>query len=268
MKGKTVALTRPYDQVIETGNLIKQYGGQPYFIPSIEIKPTCNLQVMKDFLFKLQNCQVDYVLFMSVNGIRYLFSCSETLELCSQLKLGLKNAVVIAVGPKTAQELKKYGIIVGLVPEEYSSDGIINCLTQNDLIGKSVYVPRTSGASPNLAERLRTLGANVHELYVYNSVLPRYRDLDKQFLEDLKSGKIDAIIFGSSLSAKNLLEMLHVFVPREKLLQLLNEKLIIVSIGPVTAETLSKLGLDVDVMPNTYLFIDAIKELVHYWKTR
>ena len=37
LKGRTVALTRPRDQAEETGKLIKQYGGEPYFIPSIEI---------------------------------------------------------------------------------------------------------------------------------------------------------------------------------------------------------------------------------------
>jgi uroporphyrinogen-III synthase len=265
LKGKTVAITRPFDQIEETGNLIKLYNGQPYFVPLIEIKPTCDLQAVTDFFSKLQNCQIDYVVFMSVNGIRFLFSFAEDLGLSSELKVGLNNVVVIAVGPKTAQELTNCGIIVGLVPKDYSSNGILQCLTEQGVSGKSVWIPRTSGASPTLADSLRELGTNVHELYVYESLLPRYTGLYKQFLEDLKSGKIDAIIFGSSLSAKNLFKIFVDFVSKQDLCDLMNRALTIVAIGPITAKTLRELGLRVDVMPKKYLFEEALKELSQHW---
>lgn len=264
LKGKTIALTRPSDQTEETGNLIKTYQATPYFIPSIEINPTCDPDAVKRFVSELQSRQVDYVLFMSVNGVRYLFSCCEPLGIFSELKSCLNQVVVVAVGPKTANALQKHGIAVDLVPEQYSTEGLIPRLKEQGVSGKSVWIPRTSGASPVLAKGLVSLGADVHELYVYESQLPSYSDLHTQFLESLRQRKIDAIIFGSSLSAKNLFKMLRGLVSEKELKELLNA-LTVVAIGPITAKTLHKLGLHVDVVPKKYLFEDALDALANFF---
>jgi uroporphyrinogen-III synthase len=265
LKERTVAITRPRDQAEETGNLIKQYGGKPYLIPTIEIKPTCDSTAVQNFVTELEDHKIDYVLFMSVNGIRYLISCAEKLGLKRQLMENLKKTVVMAVGPKTAQELTSHDITVGLVPTKYSSSGIIQCLKQQDIYGKSIYIPRTRGAKPDLANNLKNLGAIVHELYVYESLLPHNQEQNKKFLNNLKQGTINAIIFGSSLSAKNLFKMLENHIPKKNLQTLLNEQLTIVAIGPVTADTLIELGLTVNVMPKTYLFEETLKSLAQHW---
>jgi len=266
LKGRTVAITRPVNQAQETASLIKSCGGVPYFIPSIEIKEICDLEFVKHFVSELRFNKIDYVLFMSVNGIRYLISCAKNLKLEQQLVYDLNKVAVLAVGPKTAQEIVDFGVSVDLVPEKYSTNGIINCLKQHGVSGKTVYVPRTKGAPPDLANNLRKLGAFVHELHVYDSLLPTDQTLNKKFLTDLREGTIDAIIFGSSLSAKNLFEMLKDDISQEQLQDLLNTNLVIVAIGPTTAQALSNLGLHVDVVPKKYLFTETLKVLVNYWK--
>jgi len=265
LKGKTVAITRPREQAEETGKLIKQYGGKPYFIPSIEIKAASDLSAVESFIAELAKEKIDYVIFMSVNGIRYLLSSAENLGLKTQLKKGLEKTLTMAVGPKTAQELRNHNIPVGLVPAKYSSEGILECLRQYGVSGKSIYIPRTRGATPDLANRLRAMGGEVQEVYVYESMLPSDQDLKKRFLQDLIDGKIDAIIYGSSLSARNLFKMLRELISKEKLRDIMNNKLTIVAIGPVTAETLSEIGLRVDVMPEKYTFEEALIKLAHRW---
>lgn len=266
LKGRTVAITRPVDQAQETANLIKSFSGVPYFIPSIAIKHTCDLESVKHFASELKANKIDYVMFMSVNGIRYLISCAKNLKLERQLVQDLNKVAVLAVGPKTAQELVDYGVCVDLVPEKYSTDGIINCMKQHGVSGKTVYIPRTKGAPPELANNLRNLGAFVYELYVYDSLLPTDQTLNKKFLSDLREGLIDAIIFGSSLSAKNLFEMLKDDISQKQLKDLLNTHLAVVAIGPTTAQTLSSLGLRVDVVPKKYLFTETLNALADYWK--
>lgn len=268
LKGRTVAITRPVDQAEETGELIKSFGGVPYFIPSIEIQETCDAESIKHFVNELENKKIDYVLFMSVNGIRYLLSCASRFGLKSRILTNLKNVAVLAVGPKTAQELNKHDVFVDLVPEQYSSEGITNCLQKHGINAKTVYIPRTKGATPDLANNLADLGAFVHEFYVYTSLLPADPDLNQKFVNDLQNGVVDAIIFGSSLSATNLFEMLKNEVSHERLRNLLNSKLTIVAIGPVTAHSLSELHLRVDVMPKKYLFEEALKLLAKHWKIK
>jgi uroporphyrinogen-III synthase len=81
-------------------------------------------------------------------------------------------------------------------------------LARFQLAGKTVAVPRTTSASPTLRDALSEVGANVEEVYVYESGMPQDEQVKKLFLEDLQAGKIDAVVFGSALCARNLFQML------------------------------------------------------------
>jgi uroporphyrinogen-III synthase len=266
LKGKTVALTRPVGQAEEAGKLILERGGIPYYIPAIEIKGLSNPAPVKKFVAELQKGQVEYVILMSTNGVKYLFEASESLKLTSQLKAGLSKAYVIGVGPRTAQAITECGVRVDLVPTKYSSEGLIECLQGRNVSGKTIRIPRTSGAAPTLTDKLREMGAKVEEIYVYESGLPVDEALKEKFYQDLKNVKIDAIVFGSGLSAKNIFKMLTEKAPMDAVRELINGKVTTVAIGPTTAEALKEMDVKVDVIPESYLFEEALSSLAKYWR--
>jgi uroporphyrinogen-III synthase len=265
LKGKTIAITRPSGQAEEVAEMIRKRGGKPYFIPAIEIKAPSDLSLIKNFIEELKKEKVDYVIFMSVNGVRYLLSASESLRRLDATLERLKKTATVAVGPKTAQELKAHKIPVNLVPSKYTSEGLLESLRQLDIAGKTIRIPRTSGATPTLKEKLREMGALVKEVYVYDSCLPIDQNLREKFFQDLTAEKIDAIIFGSALSVKNLFQMLGDQISSEKLRDLMNRKVVVVAIGPVTADALVDMGVKVDVMPDRHLFEEALTALARYW---
>jgi uroporphyrinogen-III synthase len=266
LKSKTIAITRPRGQAGDLARMVAARGGKPYFIPAIEIKPPSDLDPIKKFISELHSGTVDYVIFMSVNGVRYLLSAAESLALLDETVAGLKKTVTIAVGPKTAQELEAHRIQVNLVPSAYTSEGVLQSLRQLDVRGKVMRIPRTSSASPALKEELREMGALVQEIYVYESVLPADLKLTDMFFQDLTAEKIDAIMFGSTSCVKNLFEMLGNRISSDRLRDLLNSRVTVVAIGPVTAGALAELGVKVDVMPDRHLFEEALDALAHYWK--
>jgi uroporphyrinogen-III synthase len=269
LKGKTIALTRPAGQAEEAGKLIEETGGVPYYIPAIEIKGLNNSASIKKFIAELVEMQVDYVIFMSTNGVKYLFSGAEELKQTSQLKEGLAGTFVIAVGPRTAEALEKdYQVHVSLVPTKYSSEGLIECFGEGEVAGKKIRIPRTSNATPTLTDKLREMGADVEEIYVYASGLPADEKIKEQFYSDLTSGKIEAIIFGSGLSAKNIFKMLSEKASMETLRGIVNSKVTTIAIGPTTADALKDMGINVDVMPDNYLFEDAISALAKFWSNK
>ena len=92
------------------------------------------------------------------------------------------------------------------------------------------------------------------------------KKLKDKFFQDLTSGKIDAIVFGSGLSAKNIFKMLSEKASMETLRALINSKVTTVAIGPTTAEALREMGIKVDVMPQDYLFEEALTALARYWE--
>jgi len=267
LKGKTIAITRPRGQAEELAEMIEKRGGTPYFIPAIEIKRPSDLSPIKEFISELQKGEVDYVIFMSVNGVKYLLDAAESLGQYDETVAGLKNTRTIAVGPRTAQGLKGHKIQVNIVPPKYTSEGILQTLRQLDVSGKTIRIPRTSTASPALKETLIEMGALVQEVYVYESSLPVDQNLRENFFQDLTAEKIAAIIFGSTSCVKNLFQMLSDRISSEKLRDLMNKKVTIVAIGPVTADALVEMGVKVDVMPDRHLFEEAVAALARYWNS-
>jgi len=152
-----------------------------------------------------------------------------------------------------------------LVPSKYTSEGLLESFRQRDISGKTICIPRTSGATPILKEKLGEMGAIVKEVYVYGSMLPINKNLREKFFQDLTAKKIGAIIFGSALSVKNLFLMLSDQISPEKLRDLMNRKVAVVAIGPVTADALVEMGVKVDVMPDKHLFEEALTALARYW---
>ena len=265
LKGKVVALTRPAGQAEEAGKLIQAKGGVPYYMPAIEIKPLSNHEPVTRFITELQTGTVDYVILMSTNGVKHLFEVAQSVNQINALRSGLEKTFVIGVGPRTAQELEAYNVHVDLVPEKYSSEGLLEVLKVKDIAGKVIRIPRTTSAAPTLKNQLTDMGADVQEIYVYESGLPISEKLKNKFHEDLTNGHIDAILFGSGLSAKNIFKMLTEKTPIEQLQKILAEKTTIIAIGPTTAQALKELNIKVDVIPKTYLFEEAITALAEHW---
>ncbi|MDR1992483.1 MAG: uroporphyrinogen-III synthase [Nitrososphaerota archaeon] len=265
LRERVIAITRPAEQANEAGALIRAKGGIPYYIPAIEIKPLSNQEPLKKFILELQEGTVDYVVLMSTNGVKHLFSAAKDIQQTSQLYLGLKKSSVIAVGPKTAEALMATGVYVDMIPQKYSSDGLLEALSNTDIRGKKFRIPRTSNASPILTNTLRQMGADVEEIYVYESGLPIDEALKTKFYNDLSAGYISAILFGSGLSAKNIFQMLTEKAPLEQLRQILAKQVTIVAIGPTTAQALNELAIKVDVVPDDYLFDSALDALARHW---
>jgi uroporphyrinogen-III synthase len=155
-----------------------------------------------------------------------------------------------------------------MVPQQYSSEGLLKALEGKDLQGKKIRIPRTSNATPTLTDTLREMGADVEEIYVYESGLPMDEKLKEKFYQDLTSGYIDALVFGSGLSAKNIFKMLAEKASMEKLRRLIEQKVTTVAIGPTTAQALREMDIKVDVVPKDYLFESALCALAEYWNAQ
>ena len=119
------------------------------------------------------------------------------------------------------------------------------------------------GVSPALRKNLESKGAFVREIHVYEQQAPMDYGVAKAFIEHLKSGRIDAIVFGSSQSVKNFLQVMGAFLTQDSLQEILRRPLV-VALGPETAKTLHNNGLKVDIVPETYTFQEALVALAQY----
>ncbi len=124
-------------------------------------------------------------------------------------------------------------------------------------------MPRTNKPSDYLRKELKKICYNVLEFPIYISALPRERSEVFRLIEDIISGDVDIITFTSSATARNLFQMADEFELFPNLREALNQRMIVVAIGPVTEKTLTESGIKVNVRPNkftTEAMIDALQE--------
>jgi len=121
---------------------------------------------------------------------------------------------------------------VEYVARTHSGVGLANELGER-LRGRSVLLPRSDRANPDLPAALKTHGAEVTEVIAYRTLQPG--EVDRQKLSRVSAGEADAILFFSPSAVQNFAEL----VGAEHFLGLQNG-LAITAVGPVTAEALRK----------------------------
>lgn len=268
LKGKIVAITRPRDQAQDIADLIISLGGTPYVVPTVEIQPVKSSPQIKQLIDKIFGGKVGLVVFMSQNAVTSLIDASLNMGLKEDLLRALGSVGIVTVGPRTSKSLETCGLTSAATPINHSSDGIIGEIEKLNLEGKEVAIPRTDKASDYLKIELEKRSIGVFEFTVYETSLPLDKSKINDLLKDLLKGKIDVITFTSSSTAQNLFAIAKEHKLQDEVQKALNEKVIVVSIGPVTRKTLEDLHVKVDVMPDSYTVEDMITALDRYFSQK
>lgn len=263
LKGKKIVITRPRSQTKEIVKSIKALGGDVTLLPMVEIKTIYDKRKFDVFGRELADGLVDYVVFMSDNGVKSLIDISRRFQKKSLLLDAIRNAVVVAVGDKTATRLRFEGIDVKIIPREFSSKGIVEELSNVDLTHKKIYIVRTSAASNYLRDCLSKYGAVVSEYYVYESRRPEASKGLESVVNQLLNGDVWAMVFTSPSTIENFLVLSGQFISRKGLIECL-KRIVVAAIGPVTGSTLTKEGIQVNVTPKRFLSLDLVEELERY----
>jgi len=202
---------------------------------------------------------VDWLVLMSPNGANLLFDILRSHG--NLLPSVLGDLQLLAVGPKTKEALARQGMHGVHLPDKFSSMGIADFLSTQDLGGKRILLARSSSADDSLARELANNGATVATVNLYDSVIPSDATSFQRFVDLIGRDDIQAILFTSSLSASNLFTMSKNSIDLDELVPRLR-KIRIGAIGPVTARKLAELGVPTTVMSETFIIDDALKELL------
>jgi len=202
---------------------------------------------------------VDWLVLMSPNGANLLFDILRSHG--NLLPSVLGDLQLLAVGPKTKEALARQGMHGVHLPDKFSSMGIADFLSTQDLGGKRILLARSSSADDSLARELANNGATVATVNLYDSVIPSDATSFQRLVDLIGGDDIQAILFTSSLSASNLFTMSKNSIDLDELVPRLR-KIRIGAIGPVTARKLAELGVPTTVMSETFIIDDALKELL------
>lgn len=230
LRNKTIAITRSPQEAHEFFHLIEAEGGSAVAIPAIEIIPASS-KVAHHLIASLKKKNYNYCAFMSAQAVTVFF------DLVEDAAIALSKTSVIAVGPRTKQKLESYGVKVDMMPEKFSSIGLADLLSRDDVRGKKIIIPRSREAGDFAAKALSELGMEVEEVFLYSARVAEVTQTWKQFADLLSQKRIDAIVFTSASNVRAFLQIM------KKMNREMPRDVRSISIGPFTTTELAKMGM-------------------------
>jgi len=243
---KRILITRPRAQADDFAEKLRSAGFEPILFPVIEIQPVENNIALERALSKI-NCY-EWIVFTSVNAVDVFFALTPT-----PLPKGEGQGVrVAAIGPKTAEALRKHNIEPDFIPDEYVGEAIMSGL--GDVKGKWILLPRAEIARQELPEAISNAGGIPHEIVVYKTLPAK---VDKNGLETLKSG-VDVVTFTSASTVENF-----VALTRQHGLDPLNlpTNPMFACIGPITEQAAREAGFQNIITAKEYT-TDGLLEVI------
>ena len=255
--GKHMLVTRTREQAPELSNLLSAYGADPVECPTIEVVPPETWSELDQAVADLRRYQ--WVIFTSVNGVRPFM---DRLRHQGQDARGLSGLRLCCIGPRTAEELARYGLSADLIPsEEFQAEGVIEALRHAGVTGQRILIPRAAVAREILPEQLRALGADVQVVTAYRTVLPSG---DSSDLKDrFRRHDIHVITFTSSSTVRNFRRLFDSGEEMKKL----TEGTVVACIGPITAKTAREQGLHVTMTAAQNTVPALVEAIVQYFST-
>jgi uroporphyrinogen III methyltransferase/synthase len=262
--GYRILVTREHMEGFER---LEELGAEILEFPTIEIIPPASYAELDSSIERITS--YDWIVFTSRNGVKYFFR--RFFERDKDIR-ELKGIRICTVGTKTAQEVKNYGMKVDLIPGDFRAEGLIESFVKLGqghstasgqkiknsglLKGMRFLLPRAEKAREIFPEKVRELGGEIDVPVVYRTVKPESRG--KRLRRFLREGRISMATFTSGATFDNFREIMG--EDADEYLQ----GIPIAAIGPVTAKSIEKAGLRVDIMPKEATIEAMVEEIIQW----
>ncbi len=253
--GKTVVVTRPEHQSDAFIEQLLERGAEPFLFPVIDMVEPDDLAPLDEAIRTLE--AYDGVIFTSVNGVRWFM---KRLKFHNLDIRELKGKRLYCIGPKTEQAVRDLGVRVDAVPEEYVAESLVDCLGRENIEGKRYLLPRAQVARETLPEKLAELGARVDVAPAYKTVCPPADTA--QLRQRLAEGTLDVVTFTSSSTVQHFMKLAGDNAVAAM------QHVIVACIGPITAKTAEKLGLEVAIQADEYTVDGLVRAMETYFTDR
>lgn len=256
LAGKRIVVTRAVQQTSDLFARLSAAGAIPVSLPLVSFAPPQDYAALDAALDQLQS--FDWIIFTSANAVDAVATRAHTRQLVilrasdedarrastapSSPKLPEATPSVnrvpqiAAVGPATKAAATAAGFPVDYTAKTHLGTALAGELSE-PLRNKSVFLPRSDRANPDLPKALRALNAKVTEVIAYRTLPPS--DTDRQRATQTLAQNADAVLFFSPSAVQNLTDLLgrDAFVA-------LHHKIAIAAIGPITARALREAGVE------------------------
>jgi uroporphyrinogen-III synthase len=234
----------------EMVRLLQRHGLQPIEAPSLREVPLSDQREALAFGEALMAGDCDVVVLLTGVGARALLDALATRWPEADVLRALGAVPIACRGPKPVAVLKELGIRPAVTaPEPNTWRDLLAALAPIDLAGKRLWVQEYGRPNEDLLDALRARGAQVHSAAVYAWQLPEDLRPLRNAVDALCGGEADAILFTSARQLDHLIQIAAQMGRESALRDALRERVLVVSIGPMTSEALAEQGLRADLEP-------------------
>ncbi len=249
-------VTRPRAQAVALCQLLQSSGADVVAVPTVEIVEPEEWTPVDAAVRCLSSYEL--AIFTSANGVERFLG---RMQAQGQAEEDLGALQLVAIGPATAEALRSRGLDVQIVPEEYRAEGVVDAVVADrsaGLEGLRVLLPRALKARAVLPDRLRELGATVDVVPVYRSIIPPGTG---PRLQEAFEERLDLVTFTSSSTVDHFIQLVGPGQVQELL-----ARTVVACIGPITAGTATRGGLQVTVLPQDYTVESLHRAVVRYFE--
>lgn len=244
---KYVVVTRPLEVSNELQRKLEEMKLKTLSFPSIAIHKSILTKKIQKELNNISS--FDWILFTSRNGVRFFMQALEELGIDTSL---LQKKYIAAVGPKTAEEVKKYQLPVHFIPSEFTTEDLSKGL--QEVKDKRILLPRADIATSTLTKQLEKKGALVTNIAIYNTEFTR---CESNGFEDLLDNKqIACITFTSPSTITGFLKNCETIKNKSAIFSLP-----VLAIGPVTGNALKHHGFQKIYTADTFTVEGMVSKL-------
>ncbi|HKK90326.1 MAG TPA: uroporphyrinogen-III C-methyltransferase [Desulfobacteraceae bacterium] len=238
--GKTIAVTRARHQASELVAQLEALGAECIEAPAIAIVPPEDPAPLENSIKEIES--FDWLVFTSVNGVKFFFS---TLFALGRDARSLGHLKVACIGPATRDKLMEFGIISDILPKTYRAESVVEAFSVVAVKEKKVLLPRAREARSILPEELEKMGAEVCDVAAYET--RQVSESSERLVQRLEKKEVDLVTFTSSSTVTNFKAML----PDPRFEELVSG-VSVASIGPITSATAREIGIPPDIEADVY----------------
>ncbi|RCS41563.1 uroporphyrinogen-III C-methyltransferase [Bremerella cremea] len=244
--GHSFLVTRPEHQAFSLQQQLAELGAEIVLQPSIAIGPAHDQEPLDAAIENLQSFQ--WVVFSSANGVTFFIQRLKQLGF-DYRRLG--HVKFAAIGPGTADQLRSFGFHTDILPEDYRAESLVDALSDT-VKQQHVLLIRASRGRDVLPKGLAAAGAHVTEVIAYQSddVTQPAPEVERR----LSGRGVDWIIVTSSAIARATAQLMPQAMQRSKL----------VSISPITSDTLRELGYEPTVEAKVFTMDGIVEAILAY----
>jgi len=232
----------------EIERLIRSQHGDPFVAPSMRERPLEDNPRAFAFAERLFHGDFDMVILLTGVGTRLLAQVIETRWPLGSFAEALRRLTVVARGSKPMAVLREWNVPVTLaVPEPNTWREILAALAERP--ERRIAVQEYGRPSTELIDGLKTRGAEVTSVPVYQWDLPEDCGPLREAARRLAVGEIDVVLFTTSIQMPHLLRIAADAGLEDAVRRALG-RVVIASVGPTTSETLAEFGIHPDLEPS------------------